>query len=83
MWLLTTLLALNRVQGGVERVFVDHPLFLSNDIYGGSTGGTKGVYTYSESWEVRLQYRAKRASAELRTGFNLAMSGPPSTNPNP
>lgn len=45
---------INPEQGSVERVFVDHPLFRCNDIYGGSTGGTKGVYTYSHANEVRM-----------------------------
>lgn len=38
-------------QGGVDRVFVDHPLFLGAAIYGGppgcSSGGGSGVYTYT------------------------------------
>ncbi|KAL4434830.1 hypothetical protein ABPG77_005357 [Micractinium sp. CCAP 211/92] len=46
-------------QGGVHRVFVDHPLFASTDIYGGTVGGDKGVYTYLEAGEhpdLELRY---------------------------
>ncbi|GAB4814966.1 hypothetical protein N2152v2_002012 [Parachlorella kessleri] len=38
-------------QGGVDRVFVDHPLFLGAGIYGGGPAGSgsasSGVYTYT------------------------------------
>ncbi|KAL4423951.1 hypothetical protein ABPG75_001252 [Micractinium tetrahymenae] len=47
-------------QGGVQRVFVDHPLFASTDIYGGTAGGGKGVYTYLEADE--------HPDLELRSG---------------
>ncbi|KAI7845973.1 hypothetical protein COHA_000518 [Chlorella ohadii] len=39
-------------QGGVHRVFVDHPLFHSSDVYGSTAGGGKGVYTYLEAGEA-------------------------------
>lgn len=37
---------------GVQWVFVDHPIFLSSDIYGCSAGGGKSVYTYCEGNET-------------------------------
>lgn len=46
-------------QGGVQRVFVDHPLFTSSDIYGSTAGGGKSVYTYLEAGDcsdLELRY---------------------------